>query len=103
MGLRHPGPAAGWLLEAVLLAGGVLFWLPVLAHSRHRLGGAGRCLYLFLAAPSLDLPAVVLIAHGHSWGGLAMIIAMLPLGAAALLATWRWITAEERVEVARTA
>ncbi|WP_018386295.1 hypothetical protein [Wenjunlia vitaminophila] len=63
-----------------------------------RLSDPGRCVYLFSAAPALDLPALGLVAAGHDAGGLTMIVSMLPVGGAALAVTWRWITAEERRE-----
>jgi cytochrome c oxidase assembly factor CtaG len=95
VGLR---PAGGALLtEPVLLVAALMFWLPVLAHTRHRLSDPGRCLCLFLAAPLLDLPAVGVIAAGHSAEGLAMIVGMLPLGIAAAAVTWSWINREERL------
>ncbi|MEU0218810.1 hypothetical protein ABZ281_28585 [Streptomyces sp. NPDC006265] len=75
----------------------MLFWIPVLARTRHRLGDVGRCLYLFLAAPLLDLPAVGVIAAGHSAGGLTMIVAMLPIGVLAAALTWEWVNREERL------
>lgn len=83
-------------LHVVLLLGAVLFWLPVLG-SRHRLSDPARTAYLFVAAPSLDLGAVWVIAEGDSAGGLAMIVAMLPVGLAAVVCTWRWIVREERM------
>ncbi|MFI2435968.1 hypothetical protein [Streptomyces sp. NPDC018693] len=88
--LAGPGGA-----EAAVVLAAVWFWLPVLG-TRHRLTDAGRCVYLFLAVPLLDLPAVLVVATGDSAGGLAMIVAMLPIGALAAAVTWRWITAEER-------
>jgi cytochrome c oxidase assembly factor CtaG len=87
-------------LHVVLLLGAVLFWLPVLG-SRHRLSDPARTAYLFLAAPSLDLGAGWVIAEGDSAGGLAMIVAMLPIGLAAVVCTWRWIVREERLTAAR--
>jgi hypothetical protein len=91
-------PTGGpWVTEPVLIAAGVLFWIPVQAHTRHRLGDVGRCLYLFLAAPLLDLPAVGVIAAGHSAGGLTMIVAMLPIGVLAAALTWEWVNREERL------
>lgn len=88
-------PGSRVLLEAALVAGSFLFWLPVVGPGR-RLSDPGRCVYLFLAGPALELPAVFLIALGHTMGGLAMIGAMLPVGGAAMAVTWRWIIAEER-------
>ncbi|MEU8032812.1 hypothetical protein AB0C13_29965 [Streptomyces sp. NPDC049099] len=93
-GLRAPGGAL--VTEPVLLAAAVLFWLPVAARTRHRLDDPGRCLYLFLATPLLDLPAVGVVATGHSAAGLAMIVGMLPLGVAAAALTWSWVNREER-------
>ncbi|CAL9626559.1 MULTISPECIES: hypothetical protein [unclassified Streptomyces] len=86
-----------FLAEAVLLVAGVLFWVPVVARTRHRLGDTGRCLYLFLAAPLLDLPALGVIAAGHSAEGIAMIVGMLPLSLAAAVLTWTWVNREERL------
>ena len=48
--------AVHWFWEAALIGSGFLFWLPVLG-GRHRLSEPGRCLYLFLTIPLLDLPA----------------------------------------------
>ncbi|GEC05350.1 hypothetical protein SSP24_30050 [Streptomyces spinoverrucosus] len=95
--LVHPLPAAVTLgSELVLLSAAVTFWVPVVAYTRHRLSDPGRCLYLFLAAPLLDLPALGVIAAGHSAEGVAMIVGMLPLGIAAAALTWSWILREER-------
>ncbi|MEV7687902.1 hypothetical protein [Streptomyces bungoensis] len=96
LGLRPPGGAL--VTEPALLAAAVLFWLPPLARTRHRLGDPGRCLYLFLAMPLLDLPAVGVIASGHNAEGLAMIVGMLPLGLLAAAVTWSWVNREERAE-----
>lgn len=91
------GAVGRGVLEAVLLCAAFVFWLPVLGTSR-RLGEAGRCVYLFLAAPLLDLPAVGMIAAGHGAGGLAMIVSMLPMGVLAMGVTWRWVVDEERAQ-----
>lgn len=82
------------LLHVVLLAGAVVFWLPIVGP--RSAGAAARSVYLFLAGPSLDLAAVYLIIRGNEPGGLAMIVAMLPIGLAAVAVTWRWIAEEER-------
>jgi hypothetical protein len=89
-------PALDVPLHAGLLLGAILFWLPVLGQ-RHRLSDPARTAYLFLAAPTLDLAAVWIIARGGSAAGLAMIVAMLPIGAAAIAITWRWIVREDRL------
>lgn len=92
-----------WLvLHVLLLAGSVVYWLPVLGRTR-RLGGAGRCLYLFLSSPFLDFAAVGVIVLGDPAGGLAMIVAMLPVNAAAVAVTWQWIVTEERAAQAADA
>ncbi|MEU0054152.1 hypothetical protein [Streptomyces sp. NPDC006309] len=97
-------PTAGPLVtEPPLLAGAVLFWVPVVARTRHRLSDPGRCLYLFLAAPLLDLPAVGVIATGHSAEGIAMIVGMLPLSVTAAGVTWSWVRREERLAAAADA
>ncbi|WP_225810763.1 hypothetical protein [Streptomyces spinosus] len=98
VGLAPPGGAR--VTEPVLLAAAVLFWLPAAARTRHRLDDPGRCLYLFLAAPLLDLPAVGMVAAGHTVAGLAMIVGMLPVGIAAAAVTWSWVNREEREALA---
>jgi cytochrome c oxidase assembly factor CtaG len=84
------------LAHAVLLAGAVIFWLPVLGHGSTRLPPAGRSVYLFLACPLLDMAALVLVVGGDETSGVAMIVAMLPVALAAVVLTWRWIAGEER-------
>lgn len=78
-----------------LLAGAMLFWAPVLG-VRHRLPDAGRMLYLYAAIPLLDVAGVWLVAVGDSPGGLAMMVGMMPMGVAAVVITWNWISHEER-------
>jgi hypothetical protein len=89
----------GLLAEPVLLAGAVVFWMPVLGTGR-RLPDAGRAVYLFLAGPLLDLAGVWLVATGDRAGGIAMIVGMLPVGIAAMVVTWRWIVHEEGARAA---
>lgn len=88
-------------VEALLLYAAMLYWLPVLG-ARHRLSDPARSVYLYLSMPVLDLPAVVMVARGHTAGGLAMVVAMLPIGLTALGVTWRWVTQEERLAQAAT-
>jgi hypothetical protein len=90
--VHPPGPAVCW--EAAVVGASVWFWLPVVG-TRRRLSDPGRCLYLYLSMPLLDLPAVGLIAAGDGAAGLVMVVSMLPVGLAALAVTWRWIHAEE--------
>lgn len=87
-------------LHVLLLLGAIVYWLPVLGR-RHRLSDPARSAYLFLSAPVLDLAGVWLVAQGDSPGGLAMIVAMLPIGLMAVVVTWRWISREERLAVER--
>jgi hypothetical protein len=91
----EPPPLLDVSLHGCLLAMAIGFWLPVLGE-RHRLSDPGRTVYLFLAAPTLDLPGVWVIIHRHAAGGLAMIVAMLPIGLSAVVVTWRWILREDR-------
>ncbi|MTD57002.1 hypothetical protein GKO32_23945 [Amycolatopsis sp. RM579] len=83
------------MLHGVLLAGAIVFWLPVLV-PRKGFPEPARGVYLFLAAPSLDLAAVYLVIAGHEAGGLAMIVGMMPLCLAAVGVAWRWIVREEQ-------
>jgi hypothetical protein len=94
MCMLSTGMVTDAVLHLLLLAGAVAFWLPVLGEAS-TLGPAGRSVYLFLAAPTLDLAGVLVVATGNTAGGLAMIVAMLPIGIAAVLICWRWIVAEE--------
>jgi cytochrome c oxidase assembly factor CtaG len=84
------------LAHAVLVAGAVVFWLPVLGRGTTRLPAAGRTVYLFLACPLLDLAALALVVRGDEAAGVAMVVAMLPVALAAVVLTWRWIAGEER-------
>lgn len=88
----HP---AGHL--AVIVAS-VLFWLPVLVGpgGTRRLDGAAAALYLFLAMPAVDLVSVPLMGMGEPVAAATMLGGMLPLGAAALVATLGWVREEER-------
>jgi hypothetical protein len=85
-------------VHLALLALSFVFWLPLLRPGT-RLSDAGRSLYLFLAMPSMDLAGVFVVLNGDSRGGLAMIVAMLPIGVMAVASTWRWITLEEAAVV----
>ena len=92
-GLDHLG------VHAMLLAAGVLFWLPVLGSGRlmPRLQGPAAALYLFLAMPAADLTAVWLMVRGETTAVGVMLAAMLPLGIAAVAVSWGWILREERL------
>jgi cytochrome c oxidase assembly factor CtaG len=88
-------PLLSFPVHTVLFLGAVLFWLPVLGRVR-RLSDAGRCVYLFVGAPALDLAGVVMVARGDAVGGLSMIVGMLPIGVVAVLLTWGWVVEDER-------
>jgi hypothetical protein len=81
-----------------LFVAAVWFWLPVVG-AAPRLGPAGRTLYLFLAAPVLDLPALLQIAAGASAAGIAMIVGILPIPLAAVASFVQWTRAEERASL----
>lgn len=85
------------LLHVCLFVAAVAFWVPVFSTGRRRLSDAGRCVYLFLFMPTLDLVAIYLIVTGQAVGGLAMIVGMLPIGLIAVAITWGWVVREERL------
>jgi hypothetical protein len=89
-------PLLAWVGEhVVLLAGAMLFWLPVLARNRH-LAGDAKFVYLLVTSSMLDLAGVVVVGLGHPDDGLAMIVGMLPVNGAAVVIVWQWMRAEER-------
>lgn len=96
MAFHQPSFSSHLILHVILLLGGLLFWMPVLG--RKGLDGPAKSVYLFIAAPSLDLVAVYVISRGDIVGGLAMIVAMLPIGVSAVVLTWKWISSEERAQ-----
>lgn len=95
MGLRPLSTVTDLLLHGLLVIAAAVFWLPVLV-PRPGFPESARGVYLFLAAPSLDLAAVFLVIDGHEPGGLAMIVGMMPLCLAAVAVAWQWIVREER-------
>jgi cytochrome c oxidase assembly factor CtaG len=72
---------------------GVWFWVPVLGGG---LGDPGRSLYLFLAAPAVDLVGAALMARGDEAAGVAMLAGSLPIVVAAVAVTWLWLAREQR-------
>jgi cytochrome c oxidase assembly factor CtaG len=72
---------------------GVWFWVPVLGGG---LGDPGRSLYLFLAAPAVDLVGAALMARGDEAAGVAMLAGSLPIVVAAVAVTWQWLAREDR-------
>ena len=79
------------------LAVGVWFWLPVLGGDRSvRLGEPERAMYLFLAAPAVDLVGMALMVRGDAGAGVAMLAGTLPIVAVAGIVTWQWLTSEQR-------
>jgi len=81
-----------------LLATALLFWLPVVGRNPvpHPLRGAERTLYLFAAAPAVDLAAASLMARGEDAAGAAMLAGMLPITLAAVASAWVWLRSEQR-------
>lgn len=93
MALHMPTWSVDWLYQLGLLIASLIFWLPVLGP--RRLGPGGRMIYLFAAMPAMDMSGVFVVLHGDAAGGLAMIVAMLPVGVAAVASTWYWVATEE--------
>lgn len=81
--------------RAALFFAAIGFWLPVVGPAP-RLDPARRTLYLFLAGPVLDLPALLQVATGASAAGIAMIAGMLPIPLAGVVSFYSWMRAEER-------
>jgi cytochrome c oxidase assembly factor CtaG len=79
----------------VFIAIGVWFWVPVLSPGGG-LGDPGRSLYLFGAAPAVDLVGVMLISRGDEPAGVAMLAGGMPIVIAAVWVTWAWIAREHR-------
>jgi cytochrome c oxidase assembly factor CtaG len=86
-------PVLHSLEHLVFLAVGVWFWVPVLGWG---LGDPGRSLYLFAAAPAIDLVGAALIARGDEAEGVAMLAGGLPVVATAVWVTWAWLAREQR-------
>jgi cytochrome c oxidase assembly factor CtaG len=78
--------------HVAFFAVGVWFWFPVLAG---RLGDPGRSLYLFGAAPAVDLVGAALMVRGDEAAGVAMLAGSLPIVFAAIAVTWQWLSREE--------
>jgi cytochrome c oxidase assembly factor CtaG len=87
-------PALHAAEHLAFLAIGVWFWFPVLGVTR--LADPERALYLFLAAPAVDLVAVALMVRGDGDAGVAMLAGTLPIAAAAGVVTWQWLAREQR-------
>jgi cytochrome c oxidase assembly factor CtaG len=87
-------PALHAAEHLAFLAAGVWFWLPVLGVNR--LGDPERALYLFLAAPAVDLVGVALMVRGDGAAGVAMLAGTLSIAAAAGIVTWQWLAREQR-------
>ncbi len=82
---------------------GVWFWIPILAVGKRALDDPGRSLYLFFAAPAVDLVGVMLISRGELGAGVAMIAGGLPIVFAAVAVTWSWMEREQREATAMEA
>lgn len=87
----------------VFIAVGVWFWIPILAVGERALDDPGRSLYLFFAAPAVDLVGVMLMSRGELGAGVAMIAGGLPIVAAAIAVTWSWMEREHREATAMEA
>jgi cytochrome c oxidase assembly factor CtaG len=79
--------------HVAFFAVGVWFWYPVLGGG---LGDPGRSLYLFGAAPAVDLVGAALMVRGDEAAGVAMLAGSLPIVFAAIAVTWRWLAREDR-------
>jgi cytochrome c oxidase assembly factor CtaG len=86
-------PALHAAEHLAFLAVGVWFWVPVLGAG---LGDPGRSLYLFLAAPAVDLVGAALMVRGDEAAGVAMLAGSLPIVFAAIAVTWQWLAREDR-------
>ena len=89
----HGNPVLHAAEHVAFFAVGVWFWIPVLGAG---LGDPGRSLYLFLAAPAVDLVGAALMVRGDKAAGVAMLAGTLPIVIAAVAITWRWLAREER-------
>jgi cytochrome c oxidase assembly factor CtaG len=87
------GPVLHAAEHVAFFAVGVWFWVPVLGGG---LGDPRRSLYLFLAAPAVDLVGAALMARGDEAAGVAMLAGSLPIVVAAVAVTWQWLTREQR-------
>jgi cytochrome c oxidase assembly factor CtaG len=87
------GPVLHAAEHVAFFAVGVWFWVPVLGGGW---GDPGRSLYLFLAAPAVDLVGAALMARGDEAAGVAMLAGSLPIVVAAVAVTWQWLTREQR-------
>ena len=96
VGERSPAPHA--LEHAALLGTAVLFWLPAIGRNpvARPLRGWEASVYLFAAAPALDLVGALLLARGEDAAGVAMLAGMLPIVVAAVAVTWSWLVREDR-------
>jgi cytochrome c oxidase assembly factor CtaG len=89
--------------HAAYIAAAVWFWLPVLGggldgRSAGGLGDPARSLYLFGAAPAIDLVGAALMIRGDEGAGVAMLAGSLPIVVVAGALTWRWLVREEEGE-----
>jgi cytochrome c oxidase assembly factor CtaG len=87
------------------LAAAVWFWVPVLGaglegRRGRALGDPARSLYLFAAAPAIDLVGAALMVRGHEGAGVAMLVGSLPIVVVAGVLTWRWLVREEGARAA---
>ncbi len=89
--LSHVGPLRASLPGGVVLVGAAV----ALCAGLRDLERSAWFLYLFAAMPPMDLIASWYLSTGDGDLGVVMIAASLPLGAASLVAAWRWMLEEE--------
>jgi hypothetical protein len=87
----HVGPLRATFAGGVLLVAGAI----ALCAGLRAVPPAGWFLYLFGAMPPMDLVAAWFLSTGRADLGVVMIVFSLPLGAASLVAAWRFMLEEE--------
>jgi hypothetical protein len=89
--LSHVGPLRASLVGGVVLVGAAV----ALCAGLRDVDRSAWFLYLFAAMPPMDLIACWYLSTGDSDLGVLMIAGSLPVGAASLVAAWRWMLDEE--------
>ena len=88
-------------LHLLLMAAAIAFFLPVFGKQPvpRRLSRGRAALHLAVAMPLVDLISVPYVATGRGTAAAAMLAAMAPLGAAALVVAWQALLEEDRAMV----
>jgi hypothetical protein len=89
--LSHVGPLRASLAGGIVLLGAAI----ALCAGLRDLDPSAWFLYLFAAMPAMDMIASWYLSTGDGDLGVVMIAASLPIGAASLVAAWRWMLDEE--------